>query len=374
MNTTDQTLNLLRNLVAIPSYVGDANPDSENLIAQYLEQWIKQNIPSLKLTKLPFEKDRSNLYYQGIGNKILFACHMDTIPAQNKDQLNLKIDGDKIHGLGTKDMKGGIVSTLLALKTLEDLGKPINASIIFYGDEEYTQKGMHQIVQDSHKIPKPKLIISPESRFNIGFGCRGVCVIKLSIGGKTAHSARPNQGVDAVKLFYKIYENLSKNLSGETELGETSITISELKGGLLINGELSSQPNMVPDFASGILSLRIAQVGITAQDIIDMIKKIVKSADGEVLSLELANNYPASLTDKKNVESLTNALKKNQMAVEFANPALAGFNDAILLAQKMDVSIVTFGPYGENNHSPKEWVSLKSVMDTTRVFISLLEG
>ncbi len=367
-----QALALLSELVKIPSYIGELNPDSENLLTGYLENWIKANLKSYKVIKIPYGKGRTNLLCSSGNGGILFACHMDTVPTQSEGDLRLKVDGDKVFGLGTKDMKGGIVSLLLALKELGEKGLKSNVVIAFYGDEEYEQQGIGALVMASNKITKPSLIISPESRFNIGYGSRGICVIKLKITGKTAHSARAHLGIDAIKLFYLVYSTLINKLSGETKLGKTDITISELQGGLLIKGKLSSQTNMVPDYANGILSIRVADTNVDSKDIKKIIKNVINEKGGKVANLIVSVDHPGYLSSTKALTPVIEAIEKSKFSVEYADPSLAGYNDAALLASKLKVPLVSFGPYGENNHAPNEWVSLSSIIRTAKVYVTLM--
>ncbi len=363
---------LLLDLVKIPSYLGPSNLDAETGIANYLDNWITKNLPDLDLVKIPFDKKRQNLFYKSSINKILFACHMDTIPLQS-GTIKPKVIGDRVYGLGTKDMKGGIVAMLSALKEIGKQSKKQPASIIFYGDEEYSQQGMKALVKHSDLFLKPKLIISPESRFNIGYGSRGVCVVKLTISGKAAHSARPHLGVDAIQLFYKVYQNLCQNLSKKTVLGKSVVTITELAGGLIVNGQLASQPNMIPDHASGTISIRLAQHE-KSEKLVEIINETVAKDGGKVEEIKILNDYPAYLGTKKDLESIIKAINENQLTVNFADPALAGYNDAGLLANKLGIPVITFGPYGEGNHSSDEWVSIQSIVDTAKVFYSLLNN
>ena len=65
-------------------------------------------------------------------------------------------------------MKGGIVSTILAIQNTNTSG----IGVLFYGDEETTFKGINNITANAKKLFRtaPKLIVSPESRFNLGVG------------------------------------------------------------------------------------------------------------------------------------------------------------------------------------------------------------
>ena len=59
----------------------------------------------------------------------------------------MKIDGDKIYGLGSSDMKGGIASLLLALSQINFKNCKNGFSILLTYDEEINFNG----IKDFHK-------------------------------------------------------------------------------------------------------------------------------------------------------------------------------------------------------------------------------
>lgn len=84
--------------------------------------------------------------FTGKGSKktIIFNGHVDTVPTENlnwtkTDPLSPKMIGNKIYGIGACDMKGGLVSSIFALKTIIDLGIDIEGKVILESviDEEF---------------------------------------------------------------------------------------------------------------------------------------------------------------------------------------------------------------------------------------------
>jgi acetylornithine deacetylase len=84
--------------------------------------------------------------FTGEGNKktIIFNGHIDTVPTENLNwkitkPLSPKIVNNKIYGIGACDMKGGLVSSIFALKTIIDLDINIEGKVILESvvDEEF---------------------------------------------------------------------------------------------------------------------------------------------------------------------------------------------------------------------------------------------
>jgi acetylornithine deacetylase/succinyl-diaminopimelate desuccinylase-like protein len=44
-----------------------------------------------------------------------------------------------------------------------------------------------------------------------------------------------------------------------------------------------------------------------------------------------------------------------------------------MISSKTNIPFMGFGPYGEGNHGPNEWVSLQSIKDTKEVFKKFIE-
>lgn len=372
---TDNAISLLRELVKIPSFIGKSNPSYEFGVSNFLIEYFKKNLPNFELKTIPFEgKKRVNLLFRNSKEvKILFACHMDTVAPSDSKAFDMKVDKGKAFGLGTKDMKGGIVSTILALKEVGDIG---GIGVLFYGDEETTFKGINKITKEAKRYFKtsPDLIISPESRFNFGIGARGICVIKLKVFGKRAHSARRELGVDAVRSLYYSVEQVEKKLNKvKSDLGETTLTIASINGGLLEpSGKIGFHAGTIPDYVEAVVSVRNAHPQITGENITRLISQNLKR-NGAKAKFEIVEDYPARTTPKPLVVKLLNTAKKAGFKVEVGDSKLSGFNDVTILGRKISSPIVNFGPYGEGNHTKDEWVNIKSLTDTALVFCYLVK-
>ncbi|MCR5185966.1 MAG: ArgE/DapE family deacylase [Clostridia bacterium] len=115
-------LELLNDLIAIPSQIGIEN---EKNVAQFLENLLKSK--GFDIEKYEFVNGRPNIIasytFNNHGLTILFNGHMDTMPADNGEKINVWktnpfkpeiIDG-KLYGRGACDMKGGIAGALAAI-------------------------------------------------------------------------------------------------------------------------------------------------------------------------------------------------------------------------------------------------------------------
>ncbi len=372
--TNTKTVDLLRDMVVIPSFVGEENPHLETKFCDFLVTYFNNNFPEFKLTRIPFEDKRESLLYTNSEKiKILFACHTDTVPPSSDDAFKLKVKAGKAYGLGTKDMKGGTVSTILALEKHRNTP---GIGVLFYGDEEVSFKGIRKVADQARKIFKesPKIIISPESRFNLGIGARGVCVLEIKLKGLRCHSARPHLGIDAIKNCYLLIEKVEKILNNKkSTLGKTTLAIVNIEGGLeQADGKIGYHVGTIPDRVKAIISIRNARVDLDGQQIIEIIKK---EASKLQLGFEakIIEDYPARTTPKKIVSEIEKIVSGMGEKLEIGDPKVTGYNDVAILARKLNTYVVNFGPTGDGNHTKDEWVSIESIEKTAKVFDLLVK-
>ncbi|MDH4330083.1 MAG: M20/M25/M40 family metallo-hydrolase [Candidatus Moranbacteria bacterium] len=368
MNNTEKIKKLLTKFVSIPSFV-DSNNNEEKITLE-IAKFFKVNFSEYKKISIQVEANRHNLLFIPKSPKIIFCCHLDTVQPSQKNQLEVKFENDKAYGLGTKDMKGGWVSSLLATKKLTQKDRE-KVGFLFYCDEEYEQKGMKVMAKNHKQIPASvECLVSPESRFNLAYGSRGYALIEIEITGKKAHTARPFQGTNAGEKMYELYEKLSKSIEKKNNLGETTITLVGATIGSLDESKgIVSQFNSVPDYAKGIFSLRISDTKLTEELLKNKIEKTIKNLNvpGYLLKIKEFQS-PGLIASQKLLNKFTRSAKEAGYSIDLADPALAGYNDVLMLSAQTGIPLIGFGPYGENNHSLNEYVSVQSIEDTANIF------
>lgn len=366
---------LLKDLVSLPSFEGDGNPLFEKPVNDFLLNLFLKEFSLLKKTKVNFAPGRYNILFQNSSKvKILFACHTDTVSPSDSLALKLRVTGDRAYGLGTKDMKGGIVSLILAFKKL-DLSKFPGVGVLFYGDEETGFLGIKKVVQESGQlfVNKPEIIVSPESRFNLGIGARGITTYEFEIFGVRAHSARSHLGKDAIRGFFILVSNVEKTLNRKkSPLGETTLNIANIRGGLVQpDGSIGAHAGSVPDYCKACVSVRNA-TSFDGGEIFALFEKESKKM-GLKLKASVLEDFPSRTTPKSKVKRLCSAISRASREVEVADPKLSGFNDMAILARALGTHAINFGPYGEGNHTKDEWVSIDSILKTSDVFVELIK-
>jgi succinyl-diaminopimelate desuccinylase len=126
--------------------------------------------------------------------------HLDTVPAHPSDAAPRMAEG-RVYGLGSSDMKGGL-AVMTALRESLQVGQlPYNLVLIFYEREEgpYRESGLGPLFERLPQLKSISLGIALEPTDNVvQVGCVGSIHATLRIFGRSAHSARPWQGENAI--------------------------------------------------------------------------------------------------------------------------------------------------------------------------------
>ena len=106
------------------------------------------------------EKGRPVVWWGSETPKIVLLTHLDTVWPTDSYLPLWKVDGDKISGPGTFDMKAGFLQALYALKNIEGAEKGV--ALIATSDEEVGSQTSRELIE---KVSK--LIASKSSSFYI---------------------------------------------------------------------------------------------------------------------------------------------------------------------------------------------------------------
>jgi succinyl-diaminopimelate desuccinylase len=174
-------------------------------------------------------------------------------------------DDRRITGLGTSDMKSGLAVMLHVLKHFADTKtrlKHLRLAVSFTVCEEMPAKGKRNGVHDILKQQPGRWAITTEASCDetcptLAVGCQGHAVAKISLQGRSAHSACPENGINSIHAAAKIcarVEKLNAAYKSILVLGDVrakpSATVTLIKGG--------AAANIIPEHCELTISRRIA--------------------------------------------------------------------------------------------------------------------
>lgn len=175
---------------------------------------------------------------------IVFSTHMDCVPPFTPS----RVEDDCIHGRGSCDAKGILVSQLAAVEALRAAGETRVGLLFLVGEERGSDGAM---VADQLSTGVTRYLVNGEpTEGKLALGHRGVVRVKLHARGRAAHSGYPHLGDSAIeKLLEALQQVRGLSLPVDAVLGPTQVNIGSISGGVA--------PNVIPPSASADLLFRI---------------------------------------------------------------------------------------------------------------------
>lgn len=270
---------------------------------------------------------------------ILLVGHTDTVPLQGES--GARVDGGRLYGLGSTDMKAGLA---VMIHLIEALGTRGLVGIFYAGEEgpmAGNQLGQVFIQVDGLSEARAGIVLEPTNR-ELQAGCNGSINATVSFIGEPAHSARPWLGVNAITRsagFLQMMDGRSPEVHTIDGLDfKEVISVTRGSGGVANNVipgrfELNVNYRFAPDRATDEAKAHLADVcsGVDLFEIVDVAPAAYPDVNHDLFQ-DLARAADAKVSHKQ------------------------GWTDVALLTE-LGVPAVNFGP-GETAlaHKPGESV------------------
>lgn len=222
-------------IIDIPSVSGE-----EALLADALEEALRDQAPHLIITR-----DGNSIIARtelGRPSRVILAGHIDTVPIA--DNLPSSVEGERLYGCGSTDMKSGVAIQLHLAVTLTD--PRADLTFCFYECEEVeaARNGLARIAKHSPDLLKGDfaILLEPTNGIVEG-GCQGTMRAEVTVRGVRAHSARAWLGENAIHEAHEILTSLA-----EYEAERVMVDGLEYREGLqavAIKGGVAG--NVIPD-------------------------------------------------------------------------------------------------------------------------------
>ncbi|NMA93594.1 MAG: M20 family metallopeptidase [Clostridiales bacterium] len=329
-----------------------------------------------KITNFKGQNVLVELKGQGPGPKLCLNGHLDTVKlcaGWTKNPLG-ELDDDRFYGVGSLDMKGGVVAELLALKAFrEDFGDRFKGEIIasFVSDEEGPfGLGTDAVIEagllkgTSVSLCTEPNPLSGEGEFPaLILGAKGGYGLGIELFGKSAHASKPETGINAVVDAAAVVDRIKHIKCLQDPLLGSGVYCV-----LGIESEIGACS--VPDFAK-IQLFRHTVPGEDKKTISAELKKAIEEADIRSEWKIVFRDTPSEGTDgfmpytvdEKHpyTKMLLGSIKAvcNKDAVISYYLSIGDFN---YLGSRLDgAPVFVFGPRGENIHGSDEYVYISSI-------------
>jgi len=347
--------------------------------------------------------NRDNLVgFIGDGEKktIIFNGHIDVVPSDVFDwkvtePFKPKVVDGKIYGLGSLDMKGGIVASVFALKTIIDLGIPIRGKVILESvvDEEFG--GANGALACAFKgytgdfaiIPEPSymmidvtnlsskvydIIITGSTRANYLFKKSGKMNAILLMSKLICALQDYEDHLNSFKGKYEIYRDIEKPINfmlssikaGEIGIDKINCFPAECRAVVyLLNYPEKDSKTFNKELFNFLNNYKEIRENLEDGTIV-FSEENHRLIEGGNTDIKLKKNKVFIDSIIENGKNITNR-KLKISAATFGT-------DFFSFSNYGNTPVVVFGPGGDNVHAPDEYVILQDLLDLSKIFASLI--
>lgn len=190
------------------------------------------------------------------GSTIACVSHLDTVftaAEELANNFNWHVEGDRIYGPGTDDIKGGTALMWMLLDTIAALEPEMFGKtrwvLLFNAAEEVLSPDFENVCLDAlPKSTRACLVFEGDGarRYTIANSRKGSGKLQITVAGRAAHSGgRWEEGANAIHQLARVIDRASSF----TDLpGQTTVNVGVVHGGVVTN--------RVPHEAEAILEVR----------------------------------------------------------------------------------------------------------------------
>jgi acetylornithine deacetylase/succinyl-diaminopimelate desuccinylase family protein len=318
----------------------------------------------------------------GGGRNFLFNGHYDTVPVGDLDFWSVDPFGGlvkegRIYGRGSGDMKGAIASAIIAAKALGETGIRLKGDFMIHGvadEETFGRYGTRYLAEKGYVSPGDvdMAVVGEGSikdgRIHARTAVRGRVLVNLKARGKSAHSSRPQNGVNAVLKMSRVL--LAIDAHAFDFPPHHLLPAPTIAPGTVIKG--GTKGNVIPELCEAISDVRIVP-GMTVEGVLGEIQGIVdglKERDPE-LDVEVSsplNKPPSEIPASHELFRVANGAVRATMDYGLKPAGTSGSNDTSWLTTLARIPAMAFGPGGGNAHGADEWTSIGMLVDFAKIY------
>jgi succinyl-diaminopimelate desuccinylase len=369
-------IDLTRELIRFQSInpPGNEGPVAEHLVRRLRELGLEAEIQYV-------EEGRANVLgrLRGAGDgHLVLTGHLDVVPPGGQkwdhDPFTADVQGARVYGRGSADMKGGVAAMVAAMASLAASGFRPRADVILAATcgEEAGMVGAQAMVELDSLKGSRWLVVGEPSGLDVFIGEKGVLWVEIRAFGRTAHGSMPWLGVNSVSYLARLITRLENHTFPWTEsalLGGPTLSVNVINGG--------NKTNVVPDVAAMTVDMRTVPSQAHGEILAEMrslAEEIAGEYDPELrVELEVENDKGPLETDRS--DPLVTAIVDSVRAVRGKSPEVGGVTygtDAAALGPGYGIPMVICGPGAAGMaHQPDENVEIEQLIDAAAIYEDL---
>jgi len=315
-------------------------------------------------------------------DKVWVLSHLDVVPPGDldlwdSDPYTLRVEGDRLIGRGTEDNHQGMVSSLVAVKALLDLGltPPRTVGLALVSDEETGSKlGLDFLLSTQPQLFSPQDLIivpdagSPDSTL-VEVAEKSILWLRLTLLGQQCHASRPQLGKNTLRAAAHVIvalEALHREFAGNNPLFDPPVSTFEPTQKEANVGNINTIPGrdvfyldcrVLPEFDLGQVKARIeaiaretaAKFGVTVT--VDPVQEL-KSA-------------PATDPEAPVVHALVRAIR--EVYGREAKPQGIGGGTVAAFFRQRHLPAAVWMTVSHSAHQPNEFCLVSNLVNDARV-------
>jgi acetylornithine deacetylase/succinyl-diaminopimelate desuccinylase-like protein len=359
---------LLQDLVAIPSVNPQGNPGTHQVGEQALAEYVAEFLRTLgaEVTLDPVEPSRPNVVASFSTEKpkahLAFAPHLDTVSVEGMtiSPFDPVIRDGKLFGRGASDTKGPMAAALWAVREWARSSARAQSSIrwtfLALMGEEAGNDGAHALAKKGFASDLT-LVLEPTD-LGLVTAHKGCLCLKIRTKGVACHGSTPEKGRNAIYAMRRVLETIEEKIipklarySHQT-LGSTTMSVGTIAGG--------SKVNIVPDECHIGIDCRVVP-GVDLEKLRNQVEADLRNAVPEVV-VTWMGLLPALNTD----ESLPWVRRLGELSRGVSTAPW--FSDAAVLSSPR-CPTVCIGPGSiAQAHTKDEYIFLRDLEDGVELF------
>jgi putative selenium metabolism hydrolase len=320
--------------------------------------------------------------------EVLFDSHIDIATVSGEwsfDPFCGEIQGDRLLGRGTSDMKAGLGASLYAVAHYAKNNKldkriAVSATVM---EETIEGLGLEEVLD----YTKPQnVVICEPSELSIMIGQKGRMEIILTLIGKSAHASNPEVGINSMLMGAKALQALESLKPPVDEvLGE----------GILVPTDIITEPypsiSAVPE-KTLIRFDRRSLPGETEESILGEIAEVLRLNGIEKFTLEAVKNNFETYTGnayERTIELPPWSISKDSNLFEIMYGSVKSFMDGIEptisawkcctngseSAGRRNIPTIGIGPGSlEQAHTVDEFINISEIENVSDIYITFLSN
>jgi len=311
----------------------------------------------------------------GRGPTVVLTGHLDTVGVEGMDRpFAATVDGDRLSGRGSSDMKAGVAAMVVAAEELvrRRLGGRVVLALV--ADEEDASAGAEAVLAalPGLGIQPDVAVVGEPTWLAVAASLRGYALVEVTFAGRAAHSSQPDEGVNAVAHLGRLLGAVEAR-DAEIAGHGASLMVTVASGGdspfvLARSARALVERRTVPGESSGAALDEVEELldAVRAGDAtVDATARLVVAREAWRLD---ADGPAATLAD-----ALEAALAHTDSDSTVPQRLHAPYWMEAPLWQAAGIPTLVCGPAGGGLHAADEWVDLRQVRRYTVALTAAVE-